>query len=130
MKLTIRQYEADGFIVNTNEVEYETKPNQVVGIDIENGENSQYYSMFMDGKLKETVGERGENYLDLHALVTHFTLSDMFDKEVLTNGRRMIVYRTSEYIDQAALTHIENGCIGREYLIERTEDKFKIVITL
>lgn len=134
MIFKIFQLESDGKVLHKRTVNIENVKNQLFDIEIIDDKKgkSLFYHLPTKGKLKQTVGERGENYLDLKQLVDHFTLSDRFDNDVLTNGRQLIAYRTSEYLDQETLAHIEQGCLGREYKIEKTTngDKFKIIITL
>ena len=133
MIFKITQLEPDGIVVDKKTVDIENIDKQIFHFEITNDDKDKhpvFYSMPIKGRIKPIVGERGENHLNLHELVTHFTLSSNFDNEVLTNGRRLVVYRTSEFLSQEALKEIEDGCLGREYVIEKTEDKFKIIIKL
>ena len=133
MNFKITQLEPDGKVVTYKQLEYQpVKENQLFTIEIHDDtvDVPSFYSMRVGERLKEVVGERGENYLSFEDLVKHFVASDCFANNVKVTRNNIIVDIVPNFITPRIIENIQNACLGREYTIVFDNNKLQLHISI
>ena len=133
MNFKITQLEPDGKVVTYKQLEYQpVKENQLFTIEIHDDtvDGPSFYLMRVGKRLKEVVGDRGENFSSFEDIVKSLVSSKHFMNTVIVNRAYIVIDTVDDIVTPEMIEYVQHICLGRRYKFILNDGKMQLNISI
>lgn len=133
MNFKITQLEPDGKVVTYKQLEYQpVKENQLFTIEIHDDtvDGPSFYLMRVGKRLKEVVGDRGENFSSFEDIVKSLVSSKHFMNTVIVNRAYIVIDTVDDIVTPEMIEEVQHICLGRRYKFILNDGKMQLNISI